>query len=392
MENKVKLLIIGGGCAGLSLGSRLAQSPSNFETLIIEPRTLYQNDRTWCFWKGQGADQDHLPLSEWTALEVARPGEKVVATFSEQPYQMLRSIDFYHDKVKQINSSRSVELRCGVEALGSRKTPEGRWRTETVDGVISSDYIVDTRPTVAPKIDQTLLWQTFVGYEVVCEFASFDCTTAQLMEFAESDANEIAFFYILPIDDKRALIELTVFASDIPSFENLAQRVARKVSERVGAKGVTVVRREQGVIPMGIGKALEVTDPTYVHAGVTAGSARPSSGYTFCRIQRWSRVCSDVLLAGGDPIGPLSDTKIVQFMDSVFLRVLKRHPQLAPELFLRMFRRVPPSRLLRFLGDSPTLLDTLILVSALPKLPFLREVLRPKRERSNASSEVTCFP
>lgn len=389
---KTKLLIIGGGCAGLSLGSRLAQSSSQFESLIIEPRTRYENDRTWCFWKGQGSGQEHLPLCEWGTIEVSRPGEKVLANYSDQPYQMLRSIDFYHDKLDLINSSHNVELRCGVTALSCRKAADGSWKTETLDATITSDYIIDTRPLVASMSEPPVLWQTFVGYEVECEYDSFEPATAHLMEFVESDSNEIAFLYILPTDSKRALIELTVFAVGLLSFENLAQRLDRELKVKLGVQAVTVIRREQGAIPMGTGSAKNSIDQTYVHVGMSAGSARPSSGYTFCRIQRWAQACRDALLADGTPIGPLPDTKSVHFMDSVFLKVLKRHPHLAPDLFVRMFRDVPPSRLHRFLGDSPTFLDCLSLVAALPKVPFLRELCRPVRKESPASSEVTCYP
>ncbi|MGB1400357.1 MAG: lycopene cyclase family protein, partial [Pseudohongiellaceae bacterium] len=53
------LIIIGGGCSGLSLAAalcRLAVQPEHVpRTLIIEPRSRYTNDRSWCFW----AQADH---------------------------------------------------------------------------------------------------------------------------------------------------------------------------------------------------------------------------------------------------------------------------------------------------------------------------------------------
>jgi len=50
MQPDLDLLILGGGCAGLSLGDRLAEQPSRpGGTMIIEARQAYVNDRTWCF-------------------------------------------------------------------------------------------------------------------------------------------------------------------------------------------------------------------------------------------------------------------------------------------------------------------------------------------------------
>ncbi len=51
MNQHFDLVIIGGGCAGLSLAYQLSQFGENCpKTLIIEERELYTNDRTWCFW------------------------------------------------------------------------------------------------------------------------------------------------------------------------------------------------------------------------------------------------------------------------------------------------------------------------------------------------------
>jgi lycopene beta-cyclase len=78
-------------------------------------------------------------------------------------------------------------------------------------------------------------------------------------------------------------------------------------------------------------------------------------------------------------------------MDQVFLKVLRRYPALAPELFLRMFEKVPSARLLRFLSDSPTLLDSLYLIGALPKIPFLRELFSSSRKKVDSDNEAPCF-
>ena len=46
-------VIIGGGCAGLSLAYELDlhQKLSNKTLAIIEPRKEYLRDKTWSFWK-----------------------------------------------------------------------------------------------------------------------------------------------------------------------------------------------------------------------------------------------------------------------------------------------------------------------------------------------------
>jgi len=56
MTNHHDLIIIGGGCAGLSLAARLSRYGGDApRTLVVDSRTSYTNDRTWCFWKLPGA-------------------------------------------------------------------------------------------------------------------------------------------------------------------------------------------------------------------------------------------------------------------------------------------------------------------------------------------------
>ena len=53
---QVDLIILGGGCAGLSLALNLAKQGSVCpNTLILEKREAYSNDRTWGFWQQQPA-------------------------------------------------------------------------------------------------------------------------------------------------------------------------------------------------------------------------------------------------------------------------------------------------------------------------------------------------
>jgi lycopene beta-cyclase len=45
------LIILGGGCAGLSLARRLSELGEDCpQTVILESRSSYTDDRTWCFW------------------------------------------------------------------------------------------------------------------------------------------------------------------------------------------------------------------------------------------------------------------------------------------------------------------------------------------------------
>ena len=57
-------VIIGGGCAGLSLAYELEiHQKLNDKTLaIVEPRTEYKRDKTWSFWKVSSHNFEKNPI------------------------------------------------------------------------------------------------------------------------------------------------------------------------------------------------------------------------------------------------------------------------------------------------------------------------------------------
>lgn len=385
-----KLLIIGGGCAGLSLARRLAESSASCPTIVIEPRTHYVDDRTWCFWGNQKQGIGDLPLHSWSWIGLSDGKSRVRRSVAQTPYQMLNSIDFYRDAVNRITAGSDVELRLGTSAYSTRSSASGGWQSETSDGTIWSEFVIDTRPHRDTTADP-LLWQSFVGYEIDCPLANFESETAELMQFLPAGPTSIDFVYVLPTSSTQALIEFTRISTSWAGPGEITRHLLDQIERLYGGHPYEIIRKEQGSIPMGQ-PAVTTVPSTLVRVGVTAGSARASSGYTFSRIQRWAEACSQTLLAGGVPIGPLPDSRLLMFMDAIFLRVLKRHPELGPRLFMAMFRRVPAPRLLRFLTDCPSGIDALWLIACLPKLPFLRACFQSDRPSPERQREPACSP
>ena len=63
-------------------------------------------------------------------------------------------------------------------------------------------------------------------------------------------------------------------------------------------------------------------------------------------------------------------------MDFLFLKVLRNEPQLAPELFYRLTGRITPDAMARFMMDRASGLDLFSVMWSLPKMPFLRNLLK----------------
>lgn len=372
------LLILGGGAAGLSLARRLAEQGATApRTSVLESREAYADDRTWCFWTQPSARLTHLVKRRWAKVSLASSTERVLVDCAEFPYALLPSGGFYQESVELIARSERVRLESGVSVRGEPRKVDGLWEIETSAGVRRARWIVDTRPPAAPVAGAAVLWQSFLGAEIECTGPVFDPAVAEIMHFAEGEAGQILFHYLLPLSPTRALLEVTAFAPAPLGPDAFRAELARLIGQKLAGRGHHVRREEHGILPMGLPTPKPTADASFVRAGLMAGGARASSGYAFQRIQRWAETCAQSLAEGRGPRPHAPDGWVLSRMDALFLQVLRRRPELAPELFLAMFRKVAPARIARFMSDQGTWLDDLAIIAALPPGPFLRELFRP---------------
>lgn len=368
--------VLGGGCAGLSLALRLAENPGRARRVVVlESRANYQHDRTWCFWRQTSDRFDSLVRHRWDRMTVRSPVRRVEVDCRLMPYQMLESGAFYAYAKALIADQQVVHLKTPVTVLGNPTPIAGGWRVETSAGAHTTSNIVDTRGSGAPQRGTALLWQSFLGEEVICDRPVFAPDRADLMEFSESAPRDVAFTYVLPLAPNRALIETTLFHPQPQYPDDLRERQRQAVVERCMGSSFQIIRSENGILPMGLRRAPPKSRPGYVLAGLMSGAARPATGYAFQRIQVWAENCASALRDGRAPVTHAADPRLTQWMDRLFLEVLNAEPSCAPDLFTRLFARVPTSRLVRFLSDRASFLDRVAVVTALPPSLFVRQLL-----------------
>ena len=381
MIHQSDLIILGGGCAGLSLGMNLANYREACpRTIILEGRHHYANDRTWCFWGGFGSDSEKLASHRWESFSITTSKDRVARNCEENPYLMVASEDFYRQAQEVIAQSPRIKLKMDNTVSGEVLKKEGRWHVETPTGVYAAPMIVDTRPQVSRADDsKPLLWQSFLGEEMITEQDLFDPGCVELMDFSGSSSERILFLYVLPFSKREALVEATVFGPDPLKAEDLQESLGVLLKKRLQGCFYSSGRREHGILPMGAPPENRQKDPSYVRAGLMAGGARPSSGYAFQRIWKWSQECAAVLAEGRPPISHRPDDPIIRAMDGLFLHVLFSHPELAPDIFFSLFSKVDSVRVARFMSDRASLADCLTIVASLPPVPFLSELAKTMR-------------
>jgi len=388
MSEAFDLVILGGGCAGLSLSMALAPHGGRCpRTLVIESRTEYTNDRTWCYWNDLSAPVPYPIQHRWQTMRVAHAGQSVSLDCGSSPYHMLAAQDFYAAAQATIDQQPNIALWRGTSVAGEPRRSGGVWHIRTSAGDVSARSVVDTRPSQLPRRAGATLWQSFYGHEIECSAPVFDPLSLDLMHFLGPDARDVPFVYVLPVTPTRALVEVTVFGATPLASRELSARLDAAIAQRVGGASFTTMRREHGILPMGLNETPRSAHKSFVKVGVMAGGARPSTGYAFQRIQRWAGDCAHALVSRGHPVGHQPDALPLRVMDQIFLDVLRADPRRGGAIFFSLFSRANTARVIRFLSGDAGVVDSLAVVAAMPVLPFVKAALAMTRRRGH-SSEV----
>ncbi|MEC8512060.1 MAG: FAD-dependent oxidoreductase [Planctomycetota bacterium] len=370
--------IIGGGCAGLSLATRLAEADlSGRRVVVLEPRTSYTRDRTWCGWSFGTHRFSSCVDRSWRQWSVRHGGEEHVHTSVRHAYEHIPADRFYETALDAVDGASHVELRKGVRA--ERLEPlDGATRIESDQGPLLADLVVDTRPELHEPRGPALL-QHFVGLEIVTAGDAFDPGRVTLMDFDVDQTDGIHFMYVLPFSRRRALVESTILSPTLLPEKVYAARATDYV-QRVHDAEIEGIRQvEAGAIPMSDSRGARAGLPGVVRAGAAAGAVRPSTGYAFHGIQRQTDRLTRAIAAGRVPRERPVRSHVDSWLDRVFLGVISRFPERAPELFARMASSLDAETFARFMMERQGWPDRSRVVLSMPKLPFTREALRLAR-------------
>ncbi|GIW88137.1 MAG: lycopene cyclase [Isosphaeraceae bacterium] len=372
-------VVVGAGCAGLSLTWYLLEQGVSEPIAVIDRRSRFENDRTWCFWDVEPTPFSDLAASSWSRWEIREKQRTVTVEGSRYSYLRLRAVDFYRRVLERVEAAPNVTLLMGC-AVRSRREESDGVVIETDRGVIRGQVVCDASaawPTAAVSRGPELL-QHFMGQTVRADRPVFDPSRATLMDFRVASADGVHFVYLLPFTTTEALVENTyLFPVEVSADRHRAE-IAGYLRERYGS-GVSfaVEAEESGRIPMRAARFPTRIGRRIYPIGLVGGAARPSSGYAFLRIQRQTRELAHRLARGlsNRPPAPLSRRKY-RFLDTVFLQALADWPERAADFFGCLFARAGPDAVVRFLSDRSTAIDDLRIIASLPKWPFLLSALR----------------
>jgi lycopene beta-cyclase len=356
--------------------------------LLVDARSDYADDRTWCFWDVEPTPFTHLARATWETWSVRSTDGTVRATASATPYRCLSANDFYRFALDSLAASGRVQLLLGA-AAGEITAAGDHVAVAVGDESIEARRVVDSRGLRpgSPELQtarETSTWlpQHFVGLHLRVSRPVFDPTECTLMDFDVDQSAGLRFVYVLPLSPFEALVEDVSLSDPALTDDDHRRNLRDHLRERfgLGPDDYEIVSEERGCIPMTDHLFARRPRPGVTTLGTLAGATRPSTGYTFLRIQRSSRDLARALASGSDGLDDAVGRR--PLLDSIFLRFLADHPDRGPRVFHLLFARVRADALVRFLSEQSTLRDHLRLVVALPKGWFLATAFRELVARS----------
>jgi lycopene beta-cyclase len=364
---KQHMAILGGGCAGLSLAARVADWPDMAMTVIDHPDHKPRQDHNWGCWSINGLE-DALAMARktWPQWAIITDAGIHKQSSDHHPYMAIESKAW-------LNHCRIQARQQGVTFTAARLTDitvNDQHVSLAADPALPLfQHVADSRP---PALPDGIMLQHFRGVEIKTEHDVFDPDCAILMDFRCDQSRGIHFIYVLPYAKNRALVESTMFSTELAPEDFYDTAIADYCDHILHAGKTMTLRREEGVIPMGF---LSPRDNQVAAIGGNGGAIRPSSGYAFVFIQRQMEQALTKYKHTGQVTFKPPHKLVDLWMDAVFLAVIRRQPALAPRLFAAIAKALTGDEMAMFMSGLATSRLRFKIIMAMPKWPFIKALL-----------------
>ena len=349
-------IIIGGGCAGLSLAYELDihKKLENKTLAIIEPRDEYKRDKTWSFWKIIPHNFDDCVKKSWKNFSINIPNKTKFLECNNYPYQSIDSGLFYKKINEKLKQNKNINFFKSISEINSKNS-----------------FIFNSIPELNSK--KNVLWQHFCGIEIETKNNFFDDEIFNLMDFDCEQRKSVHFFYTLPLTKNKALVETTwISMMEDTSQKDYENQIKEYLEKHLNLKNYNIKYREEGAIPLFLPSNKK--EENKINIGTAGGMTRLSTGYTFLNIQEHSRFIRENF-ENITKMKVFEIKKKYQFLDKIFLRVIKNNPEIMPHIFFKMFSS-SSNTVIKFLSNKSNILEDFSIILKMPKWTFIKALFR----------------
>jgi lycopene beta-cyclase len=377
--NQYDYIVIGSGAAGLSLLMHIVDHPELLQkqVLVLDRSEKKDNDRTWCFWQEEKSKYEAAIFKIWDKLTVNTTNYSTTQYIAPYTYKMLRGIDFYNHCKNQL--AQYSNIKFVIDDVKAIRNVSNHIEVETTKNIYTSRYAFCSTLLQEPMLStkQDYLLQHFKGLIIETSTPFFDANTATYMDFTINQQHGTSFVYVLPLSNKKALVEYTLFTATELTTEEYDKGLNDYISQNLKIADYKTLEVEQGIIPMTDYK-FPTHDKNIIFIGTAGGCTRPSTGYTFTYIQRQATALAAALAENKEIsasiLMPIS--KKSRFYDAVFLGVLSKNNKQFADYFSMLFAKTKIINVLRFLDDKSNFWNDIKIILAMPKWPFIKSLWR----------------
>ncbi len=369
------IAIIGAGAAGLHLALAMQSDAffSNHRILILEKDRKDSNDRTWSFWEKGAGKWDALIEHSWEMGDFFSAQQKRSFRLHPYQYKTLRSLKFYDFAKKRLASAPNFTWQ--QDEIVSVETRD-RLHLTGKAGQYQAGQVFDSRipPAFFDKNDSyTRLLQHFRGWFIRTPDDRFDPGRFTMMDYRLTWNDTTSFTYLLPFNEREAIVEFTLFTSSLLQEADYDQMLRRYCREILELDHYDILETEQGVIPMSDFPFHRYSTDRHLKIGTAGGWVKPSSGYSFKNCEKNAQLILENLKRGR-PAGQGLLRSRFRFYDTLFLDVLNRRNELGPDLFSNMYFKNDIQKILAFLDEESGIVDDLLMLPKFPNRLFLQAI------------------
>lgn len=376
-----EIIIAGAGLAGSTVLRHLLQLPDMRakDILVVDRNHDVPSDKTWCFWSDEDAFTESLVAHRWKTITLADHDGIYRHELNETTYKCIRSADY-------IGACRAdIDQHPNVRRLASDVSGYGHNGSKSVvhtsDGDLTATLVLQSVIKPQPLDGQRkpiVLLQHFLGWEIQVDHDVFNTDEAMIMDFRTDQKHGFAFMYVLPYSSKHALVEYTLFTPsllDRDEYETKLRTYIRDVL-KISELHWKTVRTEFGVIPMEDTHYPAWIERGVLNMGMNGGQSKPSTGYTFSRIQRYAfEVTKGIATRSMQDLSQMSPKRF-RFYDRLILWLLREDPKLVPGIFIRLFEKNGADRVFKFLNEDTHFGQEIAIMASTRWRHFFRAIWR----------------
>ena len=386
-QNVYDIIIAGAGCAGLSLLYAILNSSilNQQSILIIDKSFSKSNDRTWCFWEEDKGIFEKLVCKHWEQISVHKQSFSKILTTHPFVYKMIQGEDFYNHVISFARTFQNVHWKESTIQLVDNQENQVKVQMEG-ENVYGKKIFSSILPQdKLYKISQTnfatsFLWQHFKGWQILFDKPVFNEMQARLMDFNVQQHQATAFMYQLPLTDRKALVEYTLFSKNILDELEYDAAIKKYLDNNYPNCNYRILHEEMGAIPMTTQIFARDEGNIYV-IGTLGNAVKASTGYAFQFIQKQVKNIVNQLENGLAINTHVHNTRH-SFYDAVLLYILAHKLMEGSEIFKRIFEKNKASTIFKFLSNTSTIWEDISIMRCLPTSIFLPAAIKVLLRRS----------